>query len=166
MDIEPVQPKRKRGPKYYAGRRARIVKSPYNFLSELVRCIRAKRRFEVSIDKDIAHKLWDTQCGRCAITNLPMLYERRNPRSVSIDRIDSNLGYSPDNIQLVCRFINLAKQQYSNEVMKNLFDDYVKLQSSINSAISSNIVHSVIKQNSTLISKALIFERRRKKRVV
>ena len=30
-------------------------------------------------------------------------------RNVSIDRIDSNVGYIPDNVQLVCKIVNLMK---------------------------------------------------------
>lgn len=42
-------------------------------------------------------------------TKLLMLYEPNNLRSVSIDRIDNSKGYIRGNIQLVCRFINFAK---------------------------------------------------------
>jgi len=38
-------------------------------------------------------------------------------KTVSVDRIDSSKGYVPGNVQLVCKWVNLAKQDYSNEDM-------------------------------------------------
>lgn len=56
--------------------------------------------------------LWSQQKGRCAITGVPMEHvmgKGPTQRNVSIDRIDSNVGYIPDNVQLVCKIVNLMK---------------------------------------------------------
>lgn len=60
--------------------------------------------------------LWDAQEGRCALTGVPMTYAVRKGRvmtNASIDRIDSRLGYSPGNVQLVCFIANIMKQDLS-----------------------------------------------------
>lgn len=38
--------------------------------------------------------------------------------NVSIDRIDSSIGYKEDNIQLVCHIVNLMKHDLSIEELK------------------------------------------------
>jgi len=72
-------------------------------------------RFEVTITPEFLYSLWDTQGGLCALSKMPMFHEFHNPRSVSIDRIDGKLGYVPGNVQLVCQWVNLAKNKFSNE---------------------------------------------------
>ena len=57
-------------------------------------------------------QMWDRQEGRCAITGIPMTHRwGDNPpyTNVSVDRIDSNIGYVRENVQLVCKAVNLMK---------------------------------------------------------
>lgn len=52
------------------------------------------------------------QEDRCALTGLPLGYDREcddKDMLVSLDRIDSHGHYTPDNVQLVCRFVNRWK---------------------------------------------------------
>lgn len=37
-----------------------------------------------------------------------------------MDRIDSSKGYTKDNVEFVCRFINLGKNGYSKKEVQNL----------------------------------------------
>jgi len=46
-----------------------------------------------------------------------------NLRSISIDRIDYEKGYIKENVQLVCKWANLAKGSHPNEEMKNIIDE-------------------------------------------
>lgn len=120
--------------KHRATERQRIQSSPYLFLEHIIKHkirwlrslpnlsdYRAKQkaknpeRFEVIITSEFLHSLWDTQGGLCALSRMPMLHEFHNPRSVSIDRIDGDLGYIPGNVQLVCQWVNLAKNRFTNE---------------------------------------------------
>ena len=67
--------------------------------------------------------LWEQQKGICAISGIPMTYERYNgriPTNVSIDRINGSKGYVLDNIQLVCMACNQIKSDWSEEVMYNI----------------------------------------------
>ena len=56
--------------------------------------------------------------GVCARTRLPFVLETgRNPFCPSIDRIDSALGYTEDNAQVVCHIYNLAKSNWDHETV-------------------------------------------------
>ena len=69
----------------------------------------------VEIDFDYLWNLWETQGGLCALSRLPMVHEFNSLCSISVDRVDSAKGYVPGNVQLVCKWVNLAKQRHSNE---------------------------------------------------
>ena len=48
----------------------------------------------------------------CALTSLPLRYDgdcEDKEMLASLDRIDSGGHYTPDNVQIVCRFINRWK---------------------------------------------------------
>lgn len=51
------------------------------------------------------------QRGKCAVTKYPMVYvgKRERQRVASLDRIDSRKGYHVENCQLVCRAVNIMK---------------------------------------------------------
>lgn len=71
---------------------------------------------------------YELQKGLCYYTGAQMKtasrdidYSRElanNPLTLSVDRRDSNGGYTPDNIVLCCRFANYAKNQYPEEQFK------------------------------------------------
>lgn len=61
--------------------------------------------------------LWEAQQGKCALSGLPMAIATRRLTTVSVDRRDSKGHYSPDNIQLVCRWVNMGKNQHSDAEM-------------------------------------------------
>lgn len=75
-----------------------------------------RKTHEVTITLDYLMKLWENQGGRCKITGKNMEH-KSSLFAVSIDRIESDYGYVPGNIQLVCMAINLAKNRYSNADM-------------------------------------------------
>jgi len=82
------------------------------------RCARSKLKMSETLDEAFVLALFEAQNGRCAITNLPMTWgaeglhsnsgERRGT-NISIDRIDSNVGYELNNIRLVCDRVNKIK---------------------------------------------------------
>lgn len=60
----------------------------------------------------------------CQITGVPF-YRNGAPGlksiySLSVDRIDSNYGYTIDNVQFVINWVNIAKQRLSNDEFYNL----------------------------------------------
>lgn len=76
------------------------------------------------IDIEFMRDMWNKQKGKCALTGIPMTIDKhgRTNTNVSIDRIDSNKGYTKDNVQLVCSAINFMK---SNLVLSE-FEYYCK----------------------------------------
>ena len=68
--------------------------------------------------------LYAGQDGKCALSGLPMII--RAPRksdgfwmSISLDRIDSRVGYIKGNLQFTCTGVNLMKKDMPNEMFIN-----------------------------------------------
>ena len=53
--------------------------------------------------------LWLKQEGKCKYSGLPLSFEANHPDTVSLDRIDSSLGYTEGNLQLVSATVNKIK---------------------------------------------------------
>lgn len=72
---------------------------------------------DVLIDYEFLLDLYNRQEGRCAVTGLEMVYRFQDLRSISINRTDSNRGFIPDNVQLVCGAVIQAAKYYSQAEM-------------------------------------------------
>ena len=94
------------------------------------------------IDPVFLRQLWDTQAGRCAFTGLPMKLpdipasrgqsvEFRQTDNLlfaaSLDRKDSDLPYSKENVHFVCRFVNLGKGKSSNDQVTEFLNEFREL---------------------------------------
>lgn len=81
--------------------------------SALARAKKHKREF--AIDEKFMRELFELQCGKCAVSGLPISVSdscrefSQGKSTASIDRIDSNKGYTKDNVQWVHKFINQIK---------------------------------------------------------
>lgn len=70
---------------------------------------------------------------KCAVTGIQFDLSYRNeyfknPRDPSIDRINNSKGYTADNIQLVCAWYNLMKNEWSDDEIKTLiFQSFSKM---------------------------------------
>jgi len=113
-------------------------------------CNKAKNRtkeFNI-VDQDLLD-LWEKQNGQCAYTKLPLLAAANQFNTLSLDRIDSSVGYVVGNIQLVCAAINKMKQEYTEEVFI-LFCQLVtrnnKLTESPESLIARHIPLGIVEQ--------------------
>lgn len=92
-----------------------------HFLSIKNRALR--RNLEFSLTPKFLWELYETQQGRCALTNLPIVLtnsiKNQNVNwdivTASLDRIDSTKGYTEDNVQWVHKEINRLKNNYSLE---------------------------------------------------
>jgi len=69
------------------------------------------QEFAISI-ADIA-ACWRDQSGICAYSGRPMTLQAGHLNTVSIERIDSSVGYTPANTVLVCQAINRMKSDFS-----------------------------------------------------
>lgn len=90
-----------------------------------------RRDQKISVSKEDLFQIWTKQEGKCIYSNIPLvLYikEKKNNlqdfRRASIDRIDSSLPYSKDNIQFVSKYINFGKNSLSDQDFKE-FLSYV-----------------------------------------
>lgn len=69
--------------------------------------------------QDLIH-LWEKQDGRCAISGVYLTHHKdgsgKKEYNASIDRINGDKGYTPQNIQLVCYRINIMKHTLSEDM--------------------------------------------------
>jgi hypothetical protein len=77
------------------------------------------------IDIDFIVDMYQKQDGLCALSGLEMTYRgdrgsQEMFQSFSIDRIDSEGGYTRDNVQLLCWGVNSIKNRMSTELMLDL----------------------------------------------
>ena len=75
----------------------------------------AKRQQEFALTTADIVDCWDTQMGVCAYSGRNMTLEAGKLNTVSIERIDSDKGYTVDNTILVCQAINRMKSDFSFE---------------------------------------------------
>jgi len=59
--------------------------------------------------------------NKCYYTDLEMNHKHPDPLGMSVDRIDSSIGYTEDNIVFCCWFVNVAKNSWSIEQMRKLW---------------------------------------------
>ena len=74
-----------------------------------------RRQLEVSISKNDIWQLFLKQNKKCALSNRNLtLHKDSDIITASVDRIDSNKGYTIDNIQIVHKEINRSKQNMTD----------------------------------------------------
>lgn len=78
---------------------------------------------EFNLTQDDILKLKDKQNNRCAYSGRFLTWTPHSPNKASIDRIDSDKGYIPDNIQLTCFLVNQAKSNLTEEQFLEMIDN-------------------------------------------
>lgn len=99
----------------------------FRLLGAKDRALKAGIPFNLTLE--FLEELWIKQEGKCALSGLPMTFELklgRIPTNVSIDKKNRLLGYTQDNVQLVCMAANQAKSDMSEEELYNLCKSIVK----------------------------------------
>lgn len=79
------------------------------------------KNIEFDIDLEFIKKMFLNQNGICEITGISMTHFSGKGfcmSNLSIDRIDSKKGYTKDNIQLVCLWANVSKNNMNLEDFK------------------------------------------------
>jgi hypothetical protein len=79
---------------------------------------KARYRKQVSFEKTDLLELWKKQKGLCALTGWEMTTRQNTGHvltNMSIDRIDSTVGYELSNVQLVCDSANKAKNSLTEK---------------------------------------------------
>ncbi len=84
----------------------------------------AKRRYkDFNINIEDLKLLWDSQKGICYYTNRPMKFHIGFEDSVSIDRINSSIGYLKGNIALCQSKVNIMKNDATIEELLIFCED-------------------------------------------
>lgn len=87
-----------------------------------LRAAKKKIPFNIS-DEWVMTAAAQTQCAVTGAMFDLMPYDggaRKNPLAPSIDRIDPTQGYTDDNCRLVCVWYNIAKQDWSDDLMRTI----------------------------------------------
>lgn len=79
------------------------------------------RKLNFAITEEFIVEMFFEQDGRCALTGVPLEYtaKKRGKFNLSVDRISSDGGYEPCNVQLVCFAVNVMKRDMPQEVFVN-----------------------------------------------
>ena len=95
-------------------------KTPEMYLKNTYNQLKSKRKdsaYEWNLEVEHLYALWNKQHGRCALSGHNMTWHRGSGKTfynASLDRKNPDLGYTPDNIQLVCTIVNMMKQSLSD----------------------------------------------------
>lgn len=94
-----------------------------------------KKGWQFDITTEFIRELYSKQNGKCAVTKIPFTFNpikhrshrgrHKDPFSPSIDRIDSSRGYTKDNIRLVCVIVNLALNEFGDQIFSKMCTEFV-----------------------------------------
>lgn len=98
--------------------------SPFKWYIKICNLRRSRPR-QCTIDAAYLKRLWARQKGMCPYTGLAMQLPKSTkgfmgkgtPTSASLDRIDAAKDYVKGNVEFVCRFINMGKQQFGRQTV-------------------------------------------------
>ena len=105
--------------KFLARIRKRRENLPNQALSKNLRRALQRRPTENHVTVHELVEIFNKQGGRCALSGIVMTWAKASylPTSMSIDRIDCNIGYTRDNVRLICYAINCFRGRWSDEVV-------------------------------------------------
>lgn len=76
-----------------------------------------ERNLDFNITKEQIWEIYERQDRKCAYTGLPVTFDRYDElnSTASVDRIDNDIGYVPENIQIVHKGINMLRNGTTHE---------------------------------------------------
>lgn len=88
-------------------------RSPSGRMKSLLSAARTRSRYaelDFDLTRDFLLGLWRKQGGKCYYTGMELTFDgNRRPSALSIDRVDSSLGYTQENVVLCSRVVNEMK---------------------------------------------------------
>jgi hypothetical protein len=85
--------------------------------------IKRTEPLDVTIDEIYLVKQFSKQDGKCYWTDFPInpygVYEKNNPLSPSLERLDESKGYIPGNVVIALRLFNLGRQRCPEVKFRN-----------------------------------------------
>lgn len=82
----------------------------------------AKRALPFNLTQSDLEALWEKQGKRCFYTKEPMVLTKGAANKVSVDRLDSTIGYEIGNVVLCCSRVNLMKGPLSLDEFKDFIE--------------------------------------------
>jgi len=84
-----------------------------------------RKNFSIDIDIHFLLELFNKQNGLCALTGIKMEItnnpgQRTNPYAISLDRIDSSLGYTRNNVRLTIWALNHMMAQWGEKFFEKI----------------------------------------------
>ena len=79
---------------------------------------KGRKPIELSISKEFIWELFLKQNRKCKLSGIELQFPKTNSDknwTASLDRIDSSIGYTENNVQWVHKDINMMKRIYNNE---------------------------------------------------
>ncbi|HEY2516949.1 MAG TPA: hypothetical protein VGI39_39025 [Polyangiaceae bacterium] len=91
-----------------------------HWLSSLLAITKAsarRRGLDFALDEETVRAIWERQQGRCYWFGIPIVPSgvHRDPQRPSIDRLENDKGYTPDNVVLCCMAANLGRSETTAE---------------------------------------------------
>lgn len=84
-----------------------------------------------NIDADFIEQLMVANNWNCAVSGIALVprkpNEKKGPFSPSLDRIIPNLGYTKENVRVVCHIVNCAMNEWGLETLMQLVKAFNKL---------------------------------------
>jgi hypothetical protein len=125
--IESVENKKKRSNSSFKYFKNNPFKSLYS------RCLSStnKKGFtEFNIDSTFLEELFIRQSGKCYWSGIKMCKDSvglGKLNTISVDRIDCNIGYTKSNVVLACKFINLGRSNTDKDIFKSFLLENFKI---------------------------------------
>lgn len=87
--------------------------------------------YQFELDMEYLQELYENQGGKCAVTGIEFSLDknpsfRKRPFAPSLDRVDCNLGYIKSNVRFVCVVVNIAINEFGDQVFDKMCKSYVE----------------------------------------
>lgn len=114
-----------------------ISKSPKSFMQHLIWQLKSKRikeGYEWTITIDDLMKIYNNQRGICKLSGIELTHIKGKGHidtNISLDRINNDKGYTPDNIQIIAYIVNMMRRTMPVNEFKRICKDvayFVKKQ--------------------------------------
>jgi hypothetical protein len=96
-----------------------------NFIKAKIKNCHQRRNWNIPVEitfNDVIG-IYNKQEGKCYYSGRQMVPFTNNSCSISIERLDSDIGYIPENIVLCCTMVNYMKQEYEMELFLQFCND-------------------------------------------
>ncbi len=89
------------------------------------KCTSRNKGYEFNLNSEYVTELYKLQNGKCAYSGIEMNNKDNDLYQLSIDRVNSDLGYTKNNIKLCCWVFNLMKRDHSETLFIKLCTNVV-----------------------------------------